>query len=303
VLSGLFRHYLSEKLGGDELNSHVWTLVYRGKHSQRIRFSNADMFSGDTMCDYNNPYPLSNLLELNVGDTMKLEYDMGSTTFMTCKIVGLKPATAAAKEQTYPIVVSKGHAVVAGEGFLSSAEKEASLVARERIESTEVREWSYYKEKYVPVTHPPWSPSEVEAMHFLLYSGIKFTKAWNEYVQYCILTRTKGTSSGKWYQLKKEAASIDQYHSTTRWLYNGQRYTLPQCLTHALRILVGIRSRQLGVAGALAGAEGGVKLVKKRPSMDARCMMNMRGGGGGEGDDFDEEGDEDDEDDEDDDDW
>jgi hypothetical protein len=41
-------------------------------------------------------------------------------------------------------------------------------------------------------------------MKLLLKSGMKFKKSWNSVLQYCFVSRSEASTSGKWYALQRD---------------------------------------------------------------------------------------------------
>lgn len=277
VAASFFHHYMSKKLKGQQINSNRWTLNVYTK-SENVEFDSF-VHSPDSLNSSEvNIHPLANFLELNIGDTMVMRYNFKNTV-VDMRISAMALATEEDKNATtiYPIVVNKGHKKFKPKGsvrgaiadasssssssrknsgggtnsldeFLSEEERALSLEARAHFEQQPKKmEWSQRQQKYIPEQKPNWSQSEEESMCFLIYANVPFTKAWNQYFQYCILSRSRAATSSKWYDEKKIIAEMDSYHRTSRWLFYGDQYTEEECLPRALKLLSSIRAKNLKV--------------------------------------------------------
>eukprot|EP00603_Paraphysomonas_imperforata_P002289 CAMPEP_0114447704 /NCGR_PEP_ID=MMETSP0103-20121206/19922_1 /TAXON_ID=37642 ORGANISM="Paraphysomonas imperforata, Strain PA2" /NCGR_SAMPLE_ID=MMETSP0103 /ASSEMBLY_ACC=CAM_ASM_000201 /LENGTH=258 /DNA_ID=CAMNT_0001619647 /DNA_START=402 /DNA_END=1178 /DNA_ORIENTATION=- len=164
--------------------------------------------------------------------------DFGTTTYLKFRVIEVRDATNDDRDpKKFPLLVNKGKSVQSDD-FLTEDEKNESIRARELFETVSEYEFDHWEDRYREVQPHPWSSAAQEAMIFLIYADLKFTACWNKYLQYCLPHRSKGASSGKWYQVKKEIEQCDAYHGTSRWLCNGARYTKDQCLKRALEILL-----------------------------------------------------------------
>jgi hypothetical protein len=273
LLECLFKHYLHEKLDGDRLSSHVWTLAYKSVlNGKRMRIASDSMMGNEIICDISQPRPLSQFpVKFSVGDTMFFEYDMGCTTEMEFKVVEVRDATSDdADPEKFPLFVDNGRKEKIGSDFLTPEEKAESLRARSLFETVSEVKYKYSLGQYKLVPPPPWSLAEEEALTFCYFAGLKFTKAWNDYLQYLLLSRSKGTSSGKWYQLKKLSDEVDCYHNTTHWLHDGNKYSKEQCLQRALGILRNHRANMINYSKQLdsdlnSEVIGNKRFIKGKP--------------------------------------
>lgn len=57
--------------------------------------------------------------------------------------------------------------------------------------------YSRAQRKVIAAPAPNWCLEETHALILLIYAGVKFTKAWDQYLQHTLLWRSKGTSSGE----------------------------------------------------------------------------------------------------------
>lgn len=56
--------------------------------------------------------------------------------------------------------------------------------------------YSRRQQKVIPAPAPDWTINETNALILLIYADVKFTKAWDQYLQHTLLWRSKATSSG-----------------------------------------------------------------------------------------------------------
>ena len=76
---------------------------------------------------------------------------------------------------------------------IEESEKHRQLLAR-----TPQTTYSRCQRKVIVAPAPLWSLEETTALTLLIYAGVTFTKAWNQYLQHSLLWRTKATSSGEY---------------------------------------------------------------------------------------------------------
>ena len=71
------------------------------------------------------------------------------------------------------------------------------MVVRRRKEGTTETVFSRKQGCVIKAQAPGWSQLEDKAIMYLQYAGLKFTKAWNQYLCHTFLGRTKSSTSGK----------------------------------------------------------------------------------------------------------
>ena len=186
VVEGLFDYCLSEKLG-EEMSDHMWNITFRRKAYAVDKLSASDIDP--------RTVPVSGL-NLKVGDKMAFQYDYGTPTYVKFVVAGIRDEVN--REASTPLVTSLAVAptVIASGPFTPDeiAESEANRKIRQDNPETI---FSPYKRRQIPLPAPNWSIPESEAIHLLIYSGMTFTKAWDEYMEPSLLNRSKGATSGK----------------------------------------------------------------------------------------------------------
>jgi len=155
-------------------------------------------------------YDKNDLLAERTVDTIPLErefwfvYDFGNPVTFALEveytdIVDIHPAEM---QITYPRISTLIDNCSIEEANFTREETIISQQYRLKKENAHETEYSVNQRCVIPLIEP-YSIDEIGVMITFLESGVKFTKAWNSYLQHAFLGRSKGATSGKWYSLKK----------------------------------------------------------------------------------------------------
>ncbi len=160
-------------------------------------------------------------------------YDMGSTTTFQLHFVGdelVDDATA----KLLPRAQVKFVDVT--QPLLTPEEVKASLEYRKRMLSVVETEYSRKQRKVIPAQPRGWETDEVKVLIGFINMGLGFTKAWDTYLQHCLLFRGQGTASGKYFQLKKATYMHQHAPSTLPEIFPMLRKIREACLKAGVRV-------------------------------------------------------------------
>mmetsp|Transcript_15479 Transcript_15479/g.14830 ORF Transcript_15479/g.14830 Transcript_15479/m.14830 type:complete len:399 (-) Transcript_15479:738-1934(-) len=290
VVECLFENYLEEHLS-QAIYSHLWCLFVDKKNEFIGPFPDSVFCESQKPCCPEEPVLLS-ALNLKVGQEIKFHYDLGSTTKLKWKIVGISLATEEniKNREDFPRVTPASDAVNGacveakantamiikknnGKGditvpFLSAEELLESKTFRVKRESNSDVVWGNKPDKSRG-SQSPWCDTEKKAVCLLLYADLTFAKAWAAYLEHSLLTRTKGATSVTWYSVRNSISECDTLHDETHWLHSGGRVagekekpSKEQLIQRSLQLLRTVRQGELTRINNTDGNS------KKRKGMD-----------------------------------
>lgn len=244
LVAAIFHHFLGDRRL-ESLETHLWSVDVEGPRNElggsnwcSSRFVSAMHWDAQRMCAPKCPVPLT-ALSLRERSLLHLVYDQDHWSIEVVKMtlapllaepesdpgdasaykyLGKEPvllspllpeqlAALLPEDPPPPLCAVDGSS--SEDGFLTAEEIDESRRFRAKYEAyaSNPNEWSRRQRCMIKPNPPDWSKAELAALTDLIEAGWTFTKAWKTYLDPTLLTRSKGTASGKWYTLKGKGRS------------------------------------------------------------------------------------------------
>lgn len=266
VVETLFKHVLAKQLNGKRLSTHLWRIApMKGKISAlqlngvlssklcAVSWLSEEyhIFSSfnqqENLEMYGKPFPPEKVNPnkywyLKKEDKLKFAYNACSPSVITIVNIQEIDNEAELDEGAYPKVKKETSTAMDYIRKFDDAFQAESLEFRQKKENANETVYSRRQERVIPAPASNWSSAEEEALIMLQYAGYKFTVSWNRFLQYTLLSRSKGTASGKWYALQNQVKELDSYHGESKWLYDGNGKSVEYCTKRALALLLSVRA-------------------------------------------------------------
>lgn len=235
LMNAACEFWLTKRRRGDGgVYSHLWKVsdCESGRH-----YYGPDHFSTKKHETSNDSTPLRELMRLDsTFPVLSIEYDQGDTSYFQLEVVDhheVDARTHAKLPRALPRVVEPVDSPI-----LTAEEVSVSEAYRKRLSKTEETEYSPNQDCVIKANPHPWGHQEKQALSYLINAGVGFSKAWNQYLQHTLLFRSKGSTTGMYYQTKKRSAKYCDVSAREQRLHDAKRVlrnVRKQCLATPLR--------------------------------------------------------------------